>query len=148
MPHLKKKDSADFQRRTSKQFISTFQTPLLMYLGLQFVHPWLLGQPFLGPSYFLLRLSDCILETCNAVGWGESPWALVTPVKAIRVGVAICLGLDGMLTNCYGWRPKCYARVKGSMSIGDIGGVGLSFALRPFCSYLNTKSLSVILFWT
>ena len=23
----------------------------------------------------------------NAVGWGKGPWALVTPVRAIRVGV-------------------------------------------------------------
>ena len=23
------------------------------------------------------------------VGWGEDPWALVTPVKAIRVGVGL-----------------------------------------------------------
>ena len=25
----------------------------------------------------------------HAVGWGEGPWALVTPVKAIRVGVGL-----------------------------------------------------------
>ena len=25
----------------------------------------------------------------HAVDWGEGPWALVTPVKAIRVGVGL-----------------------------------------------------------
>ena len=25
----------------------------------------------------------------HAIGWGEGPWALVTPVKAIRVGVGV-----------------------------------------------------------
>ena len=28
-------------------------------------------------------------EDLHAVGWGEGPWALVTPVKAIRVGVGL-----------------------------------------------------------
>ena len=36
----------------------------------------------LGPGYFLMQSSDCMLET-------EGPWALLTPVKAIRVGVGI-----------------------------------------------------------
>ena len=34
----------------------------------------------------VVRLHDGDLD---AVGWGESPWALVTPVKAITVGVGL-----------------------------------------------------------
>ena len=38
----------------------------------------------LGPDYFLLQLSDCILETCMLLaGVRVGTWALVTPVKAI-----------------------------------------------------------------
>ena len=50
------------------------------------IHPRLLGQsrfkPCLGPSYFLLQSSDCVLEICMLLA-GRG---LVTPVKA-RVGV-------------------------------------------------------------
>ena len=35
----------------------------------------------------VIRLHDGDL---HAVGWGEGPWALVTPVKAIRVEVGLC----------------------------------------------------------
>ena len=36
----------------------------------------------------------------HAVGWGEGPLALVTPVKAIRVGVGLKKGVeDGEATN-------------------------------------------------
>ena len=42
-------------------------------------------KPCLGPGYFLLQLSDCMLETC--IGWVKGPSALVTSVKAIRFGV-------------------------------------------------------------
>ena len=44
-------------------------------------------KPCLGPGYFLSQLSDCIMETCMLWAGGEGPWVLVTPVKAVRIGV-------------------------------------------------------------
>ena len=38
---------------------------------------------------FSLKLSNCMMETCMLVAGGEGPWALVTPVKAIRVGMGL-----------------------------------------------------------
>ena len=39
-------------------------------------------------GYFLLRLSDRLhVGYLHAVGWGEGPWVLVAPVKALGVGV-------------------------------------------------------------
>ena len=54
------------------------------------IHPRLFGQgrfiPCLGPSYFLSRSSDCILETYKLLdGVRVHEHSLVTPVKAIRV---------------------------------------------------------------
>ena len=45
----------------------------------------------------------------HAVGWGEGPWALVTPVKAIRVGVGLykkiywCLKRTKINKTALGW---------------------------------------------
>ena len=35
----------------------------------------------------------------HAVGWSEGPWALVTPVKAIRVGVGVSKNTE----NIFQW---------------------------------------------
>ena len=48
-------------------------------LGLNLALAWLL-------PVAVVKLHDGNL---HAVGWGEGPWALVTPVKAIRVGVGL-----------------------------------------------------------
>ena len=57
------------------------------------IHPILLWRgrfkPCLRPGYFLLRSSDCTMSDLHAVGWGQGPWALETPVKAIRVGAGL-----------------------------------------------------------
>ena len=45
----------------------------------------------------------------HAVGWDEGPWALVTPVKVIRVGVGfkkMFRGMGSILYFCAG--VKCY----------------------------------------
>ena len=39
----------------------------------------------------------------NAVGWGEGPWALVTPVKAIRVGVGFLKNNDFQPSSIMCW---------------------------------------------
>ena len=36
--------------------------------------------------YFILRVGRLQVGDLDAVGWGKGPWALVAPVKAIRVG--------------------------------------------------------------
>ena len=38
-------------------------------------------------GYFMLQLEDCMLLDLHAVGWGEGPIALVTPLNASRVTV-------------------------------------------------------------
>ena len=44
-------------------------------------------KPWLGPGYFLLQSSDCMLETCMLLAEGRR--VLVIPIKAIGVGVGV-----------------------------------------------------------
>ena len=69
-------------------------TKIVWHLICSPIHPRLLTgkvkfKPCQRPGYFLLQLSDCMMETCMLFGWGEGPRALVNPVKAILVGVGL-----------------------------------------------------------
>ena len=64
---------------------------------------WGRFKPWLRPNYFLLHSSDWMLVTCMllAVGWCVCvcQWALVTPLKAMRVG----MGFLKKLTELFQW---------------------------------------------
>ena len=78
---------------TESAVVKTSTKEMLRYVGTWFAPP---STPdFLGvvglnlalsliTSFAVVKLHDWDL---HAVGWGEGPWVLVTPVKAIRVGV-------------------------------------------------------------
>ena len=74
---------------------------------------FLLGELGLNLALSLVT-SCCSCQTAwwrpAAVGWGEGPWALVTPVKAIRVGV----GLFKKNIECFSGIQTQIAGIKGN----------------------------------
>ena len=96
------------------------------YVGTWFVHPpihprllrWGRFKHCLRPGLLHVPVARLHDGDLHAVGWGEGPRALVTPVKAIRVGVGLIKNrraIWGMSSKDFSWdRPWLWL-----MSVGE-----------------------------
>ena len=87
--------------QVAKRYFTYYLPMIRQRIKFSYVGTWLLPPPFT-PDFLAevgLNLALGLVTSCcscqthdrdlHSISWGEGPWALVTPVEAIRVGVGI-----------------------------------------------------------